>query len=653
MSSEFSPELIKELLDDFYAESDELLTQVRQHLTLLDAALNDREPPPPAALEGLSRSIHTLKGIAAIAGVRAAEELAHHTEDVLRALTRQHVALTPERLDLLVRAVQRLETIITAQRHGKPVPDYLPLLEALQKAASAPAATAGPKRGGSAPEQAVALRARGLTPWRCTFAPSADLDARGINVTVIRQRLGELGEIASGTPNIAAGGKMSFEFIVGFREAPDDLAKWDAEGVQLEPIPEATTPAATAPAEDTVDPLSLAPSHLVRVDLARLDDLMRIAGEMIIQRSRLEERLQKEFRDHQGLREIDQSLARSLRALRRAIARVRLVPIGEIFARIPFVVRDLAADSDKRVRVRLEGQQTEIDKYVAERLKEPLLHLVRNAFSHGVEPTDARRAAGKASEAKLTLRARSLGEWIEIEVEDDGRGVDVDAVLKRARAMGLEVPEQPDGPALLRILCSPGFSVRDEADRAAGRGIGMSVVANTVRELGGLLSLHHRAGQGTCFLLRLPLTLSILDAIILNVNGSTYAAPQNTVDEIVQVPANAIRQIRQTEVASYRGGLLPIIRLAHQFGGHASERPELTILVASTEAGSIGLVVDGVRTRREVVVRALNDPLVRVRGISGATELGDGRPILILDLAAFGRGVVRPALEQELSTPTP
>jgi len=637
MSSDFSPELRKELLDDFYAECDEQLTSIRAQLTAAEKAL-ESGGATAGAIESLFRLVHSVKGNAAIAGVKLAEQLAHRMEDLLRAISKQQVALTSERLALLIDAEQGLERLIGSHRAGQPLVEDRGLIEALQEAAGGKGAgaveTPAPEKG-AAEEQEL---------WRFVFAPSAELDARGVNVTSVRARIVALGEIVSSTPVVRPNGTIAFVFSVAVRATPSeaDVTAWQADGVQAERVVSDPAKSARQETAERSEILPLTPSHMVRVDLARLDELMRITGEMVIQRSRLADRIRQNFEEDEKLKEVDAGLARSLREMRRAIARVRLVPVGEVFNRIPFVIRDLAEGSDKKVKVVLEGHQTEIDKYLAERLKEPLLHLVRNAFSHGVEPAERREAAGKPAEATLTLRAVSRGESVVIHVRDDGEGIDAEAVVKRAKAVGVAVAASVDAAGLLAILCSPGFSTRDEADRTAGRGVGMSVVADTVRELGGTLSMETTLGVGTEFTLRLPLTLSIVDAIIVTVGPETCAVPQSAVDEIVQVPASERRSIRGTEVVPYRGGLLPFRRLAKAFQLQAAETELWTLLVLSSERGAVGLVVDRVVTRREVVVRPLEDPLVRVEGIAGATELGDGRPILILDPNALTNGVVRP-----------
>ncbi|MES2692115.1 MAG: chemotaxis protein CheW, partial [Verrucomicrobiota bacterium] len=290
----------------------------------------------------------------------------------------------------------------------------------------------------------------------------------------------------------------------------------------------------------------------------------------------------------------------------------------------------------------LEGEETEIDKYLVERLKEPLLHLVRNAVSHGIEPPAERVAAGKPADATLTLRAFSSGQNVIIEIRDDGRGIDSQKIAARAAKLGLAVPDSPTEADILAILCQPGFSTRDEADLAAGRGVGMSVVHTTLRELGGLLSFESTVGAGTQFRLRLPLTLSIADTLIVSAGSQTCAVPQSFVEQVLQFEEAEVRTVKQVEVIPYRDGVLPLIRLGKVLGVSSQTRVRIPVLVIATERGSTGLVVDRIHAQREVVVRPMSDPLLQVRGISGATELGDGRPVLILDPTTLTGGAVRP-----------
>lgn len=641
-------ELRPELLDDFFAECDEQLAALRGALAALEHSIAAHEANP-GALERLYRNLHSLKGNAAIVGLRAAEQLAHAAEGILRRLTRGEDTLHAGNFDVLSRVVARLEQMIASFRLRQPVGAADDLLAQMDQpvrtspsedvadassGAEVAAPTSPPAPGSGAPLAHV-IR------WRAVFSPSAELDARGVNVNSVRARLAGIGQILQAAPVIKPGGRISFEFTLAVREVPTDLDAWEKDGVTLQaeaPAPsgpgEVEAPATTAPAA-----LFTAPSHVVRVDLSRLDELMRIAGDMVIHRSRLQDRLAQLGEERPELQEVNVALGRSLRELRSALVRVRLVPIVEIFSRLPFVVRDLNRESGRNVRLTLEGQDTEVDKYLVERLKEPLLHLVRNAVSHGIESPEERATAGKPAEAMLVLRAEAVGEAVQIVIRDDGRGVNANRVAERARAAGLQVPDVLDEPALLQLICTPGFSTREEADRTSGRGVGMAVVASTVRDLGGTLSLATERGRFTQFTVRLPLTLSIADTFVVAAGPHLCAIPQGFVDEVVQVPSQDMRTINGTEVVPHRGSLVPLLRLRRWFALPRADATQITALLLATDRGPVALAVDAIRGQREVVVRPLQDPLLRVPGVSGATELGDGRPVLIVDVGTLGAAI--------------
>ncbi|MCP4536591.1 MAG: hypothetical protein GY832_05545 [Chloroflexi bacterium] len=329
--------------------------------------------------------------------------------------------------------------------------------------------------------------------------------------------------------------------------------------------------------------------------------------------------------------------------------RARLQDIGTVFERMRFVVHDLTRESQKQVTLELSGQETEIDKLVVEQMMDPLMHLVRNAVSHGLESTEERVAQGKPPEARIALRAGAVGDAVLIEIEDDGQGIDTDRVLERARSLGLidaaDLTLTTD--TLLDILCAPGFSTREQADRVSGRGVRMAVVKNAVEKLGGSLALDTQIGQGTCFTIQLPLTLAITDALIVSASGQTFAVPMPLVREVIEVQPTQVTLVEKlagNEILSYRGGVWPIVRLARYFGltSDAAAQPDDTterafyVLVVG-EVKPVGIAIDRVLSQREIVVRATVDPLIQVPGIAGATELGDGRPILILDIAALTR----------------
>ena len=643
-----------DFLDDYFAECDDHLMGVRRLLLTLEGSVGRSEINRPA-LDELFRHFHSLKGISGMVELRAAEDLAHSLEEYLRALRQGEATLSGEGVDALFDGAQMLEQVIGARRAGTAPPSIDAAVARIGRVVTDGASDRTISR--AARPTAVPRQAR-KPRWLCTFSPSADLVARGIRVDTVRQRLSSAGEITSAAPRVTPEGAVAFEFEIAANLDEATLEAWRADGIVVEPIIEVgaesqavsdvLAAAGTEPgAAIDGDPATgggVAPSHFVRVDLTRLDELMRNVGDLVISRARLTETLARVERripsaEWRAIQENAVAIDRQLRTLREGIMRVRLVPVGEIFRRMPFVVRDLARESGKRVHLELRGQGTEIDKFLIERMMDPVLHLVRNAVSHGIETAEERIAAGKSPEGTIILSAATAGDVVRIEIADDGRGVDAAAVVERARTVGLAVPPQGavDSSHLLTLLCAPGFSTRDESDRASGRGVGMGVVQAAVEELSGSLSLETTPGAGTRFTLELPVTLAITDALIATVAGETFAVPQAAVREVMEVPVSGLLQVERNEMTPYRGAALPIVRLGRLFGLPDSQRDRLHVFVIGTGTAALGVAVDRIIGQREIVVRAIADELVKVEGISGATDLGDGNVVLILDPAVLAR----------------
>jgi two-component system chemotaxis sensor kinase CheA len=506
--------------------------------------------------------------------------------------------------------------------------------------------------------------ATGGVIYHFEFVPSVALTQRGVGVDLVRTRLRALGTLLDAKPRMVGSGvAFDFRVVVAPGHAPADA--WAADGLRwtaaapaapeppaapdvVSPSADAETGAPSGPRAqpDTVPgaPVIAPPgSSVVRVDLARLDAVMRLVGELVVSRSRLDDLLRQAtpgdgaaIRD--ALEETNAAMERQLRRLRESVMRIRLVPIGEVFERLRFAARDAIRESGKQVTLAFEGQTTEIDKLVVDGLLEPLLHLVRNAVSHGIEHPSERLARGKPADGRLTLRAAAAGDRILIQVEDDGAGIDGERVAARAWERGLLAPNETLTPdRLLDVLCAPGFSTRDDADMTSGRGVGMDVVRSTVRALAGGLSLETTPGVGTRFVVELPLTLMILDALLVDIGGQQMAVPQPALREILQVGAAAIVPFENNDVIAYRDGVLPLVNLARLFGLPVSCGTSGYVLVVGTEAAPMGLLVDRLLGLREIVVHPVADPLVSVPGVAGATELGDGRVSLILDAAALMR----------------
>jgi two-component system chemotaxis sensor kinase CheA len=631
-------QFIAGFMADYFAECEEHLLAVRTVLLSLEEAVG--EPAVDAGvLEELFRSFHSLKGISGMVELRDAEMLAHEMENYLRALREREAALSQAGVDALIAGVAALEAVIAARREERPVPAIGAVMRQIAAVVPQPTSEAAPKTTTATSEQNGAAR------WIVTFVPSAELNGRGVNVDSVRMRLRERGNITHAAPKILSDG-IAFEFALSGDLDAATRETWAADGI----VAEAAKAVPAAPADDTrPDDVPLPAdtratvSHQVRVDLAKLDELMRLIGDLVISRARLADTLARIERrvpavEWRAVHEDSSALERQLRDLREGVVRVRLVPIGEIFRRMPFVMRDLSKESGAHVRLVLEGQETEIDKYVVERMMDPVLHLVRNAVSHAFESPAERRAAHKPEEGTLRLAASSAGESVILEIADDGRGVDRDEVVRRARTMGLPVPDGSlDDATLLDLICAPGFSTREATDRGSGRGVGMDVVKSTIQQLNGTMSLQTEPGRGTQFTIELPLTLSIAEAMIATVGDRTFAVPQGSVREVIELDPAVLRTVEQYEIAPYRGGALPIVRLAQLFGLPEGARRRLHAFVIGTGLDAIGIAVDRINGQREIVVRAISDAMIKVDGISGATDLGDGRVVLILNLPALAR----------------
>jgi two-component system chemotaxis sensor kinase CheA len=642
-------------MDDYFAECDEHLATLRRLLLELE----EGGAAPALAEErvrGIFRGLHTLKGLSGMVGFAEPEAVAHALEEWLRSAAPGGLPAPGASLDPLFEGAGLLERCLEARRTASPPPEVEPFLARLRAAAPRTADAGAPHPAARAPDPAAAglrlspaeaLRldaalGRGDRLQDFEFIPTAELLARGTGVEAIRARLGALGEILHATPRVLEGRGVAFRFLVALTGGAEPPEEWRADGLAWDARPPAEEAAASATPPRVVEapaPGTVASSNVVRVDLARLDELLRLVGELVISRSRLGDLLRRGGNgagiSADALEDIDAGMERQLRELRDGVMRVRLVAVGEAFERMRFVVRDVANAAGKEVRVELRGQGTEIDKLVVERMMEPLLHLVRNAVSHGIETPAERVARGKPAQGRLLLAAAAAGERVRVEVDDDGAGIDRDAVAARAARQGLAVPAGPlDDAALLDILCAPGFSTREVADLASGRGVGMDVVRSTIRALGGELFLASEAGRGTRFSVELPLTLMIVDALLVRVGEQTMAVPQPALLEVVQVEAGEVVTFENNEVVRYRDRVLPLLRLRRLFGTGGGAAPRsFPVLVVGTEAQPVGLAVDRIAGLREIVVRSLTDPLVAVPGIAAAAELGDGRVCLILDSA--------------------
>ena len=421
------------------------------------------------------------------------------------------------------------------------------------------------------------------------------------------------------------------------------------------PAPEAAATAATAAAPAAVKsaaPASAAAkkdeapktSSTIRVDHEKLDHLMNLIGELIINRNRYT-LLARQLEDSSNvdLAEVAQVLSETTYAMARisddlqdTIMKVRMVPVSTVFSRFPRLVRDLSRKSGKDVELIMEGEETELDKSVVEVIGDPLVHLMRNSMDHGIEPEEVRLAAGKPAKGKVFLRAYHRGNSVAIEVEDDGKGIDPEvmrAVAVKKGMMTVEETKALDDREAIELIFAPGFSGAEKVTDISGRGVGMDVVRTNIKNLKGSVSISTEVGKGTRFTLSLPLTLAIIDALMINLSGELYAIPLDAVSETVKLEASRLTDVKGRKAVTLRGEVLGIMDLAGLLGlpSNMENQEMLPVVVIHDNDRRLGLVVDSLLERQEIVIKPLGEYLGDVPGISGATILGDGGVILILD----------------------
>ena len=608
--------------------ADLFLSESREHLTAFNHLLLEWERDPAARepVDGVFRAAHSLKGMAATMGYAAVADLAHRTESLLDVVRRGKAPVTPAQLDLLFRAADALERAVAAAVAGRDDAAPLAGLAADLDAEVARAAPAGapaprpsqPAAAGPGPGRAV----------RVTLHPDAAL--KGARALLVLARAGTLGTVQGVQPAPGAMEAEDFDGHIAFRldsaaSAPEIEAALRAAGeVETVEVVEETAESAAEAGR----------ARHIRVDLRRLDQLMNLIGELVIARGRLDA-LSRRFAEP-DLADVAGDVGRLSASLQSEILQARMVPVWQVFDRFPRMVRDLARQMGKQVAFRVEGKDIELDRAILDEIADPLVHLLRNAVDHGIEPPAERQAAGKPALGQLVLAAERERSSVVVRVTDDGRGIDRARVLRRARELGLvadEVEQLSDDDTLAHLIALAGFSTAEHVTDVSGRGVGIDAVVTTVRALGGALEVKSQDGRGTAFTIRLPTTLAIVRALLARVGTETYALPLTHVAEMVESRRGEVQLLQGKEVLVLRGQMVPLVRLWERLGvPHSGPRParQPVIVLAMGERRS-GVVVDALVGQEEIVVRPFDLPRGAVPVFSGATILGDGAPALILD----------------------
>jgi two-component system chemotaxis sensor kinase CheA len=654
-------------LSMFFEEARELVQALEAGLMDLESRQADREH-----VDRTFRAAHTLKGAAGMVGLRPIADFTHKVEAVLDGIRAGRLAVTPGAITILLHAKDHLTAALDEAVAGRTLETPVPLEEALvglnegrPPAGEPEVSTPGDSRATPEPEpesppaaEPVEEETGSAHHYRIEFRPRPDLLRKGIDPLGFLDELRELGDarvtahadalrpleeidptdclLAWTIDLVTHAGRAEVEEVFLFLDEPGQVTI-DEEGAAAEaPAPSIAAreapPAAASPPVEPARPKLAAPIARVKVDAEQLDRLVGMAGELAVLTDSL-----------QGLADLAgsgplagtiEALERLGRRLRDATLELRMVPIEELFVRFPRVVRDLAEKTGKRIDFRMEGEETLLDRTIVERLADPMIHLIRNAVDHGVETPDERLARGKAATGRITIGAGHEGDRVSIHLSDDGRGLDRSKVLSKGIALGLLPPDTlPEDPRVGNLIFEAGFSTRDQAGELSGRGVGLDVVRDAIRGLRGTVTLRSVPGQGTTFLIRLPLTLAMIDGLLIEVDGDRYVVPIGQVDECVSLAPEDTVSTMGKSAAVVRGELVPIIAVDATFrSAPPPDAARRELLLTRYAEQHVGVAVDRLVGRVQAVIQPLDDGLGRLGRYSGSTILGDGSVSLILDL---------------------
>jgi len=667
--TQFHDDRAAELRELFFETAQELLQALNQEALKLEAHPGDAE-----TVRCIRRIVHTLKGDAAAAGCQELSELAHALED---ALALEAAALNASVAEVALAAADTFEAMLNAYRKDADLPSADGLREQIRKLAgdgkTRKSRVKKTDRKAAWTEYEMLAMHAARKQGKQIYCITAHLDRQCAMPIAARQLLlnaiSEAAEVLGTRPEAGSTENASrFQLLIASGQAPEPLAakcqiptivsKAEIEALEdagqratrpHESIPskvaaeERPLPAVEpdrAPAADHPAPAE----NILRVEAQRIDNVLNLVGELIIGKSMLQQALNEfvrqypraplraRFADAMALQ------ARVLTDLQRSVMKVRMVPVEQLYRRFPRLVRDVARQCGKQVDLLLHGESTDLDKSLLDSIAEPLTHLVRNAISHGLESPEERAHSGKPARGTIRLDTYHQANQFVVEVSDDGRGIDSLKVAARAVERGLVTAEEAArlGEAgILELIFRPGFTTADEVTEIAGRGVGLDVVRSVIQRLKGSVEVTSRPGQGATFRLQLPLTLAIIKALLFRIEQRLYAIPLNAVAEIARARETDLHQVDNAEVLQLRNQVLPVIRLGRRADPRPDHRPgKIFVLVIGAGERKLGLLVNAIEGEEELVIKALDDRTVETDLVSGASILGDGRVVLILNLAA-------------------
>ena len=634
---------MQELLEDFLVESFELIEQIDHDLVELESNPDDLE-----LLNRIFRVAHTVKGSSSFLNFDTLTELTHHMEDVLNKARHGELKITADVMDVVLKSVDMMKGLLVSIRDngndsssGIDISQICLQLTAISEGQSSASATPAVAPA-TTPEPAPAPE-----PAAADIPPSAipeDIDPNTLSEDQINAEIERLLKVRKAEDEARRAAKASGAAAAPAAPATAPAAAPDKSDATDKPAA-AAKPAgdgANAPAKASAN----ASDQTIRVEVGRLDYLMNLVGELVLSKNRLltiYNDVEERYDGEQFLEELNQvvsSLSLVTTDVQLAVMKTRMQPVAKVFNKFPRVVRDIGRDLNKQIDLIISGEETELDKSIVEEIGDPLTHIIRNSCDHGIEDPATRKAAGKPEKGTIELKAYNEGNHIVIEIIDDGKGIDAEAIRIKAVERGLISENEADtmsNKEIYSIIFRPGFSMAAKVTNISGRGVGMDVVKTNVEKLHGVIDIDSEIGKGTTLKLKIPLTLAIIQSLLVGTQEEIYAIPLANVNETVRVSVDNIYTIEGKNVLRLRDEVLSLVRLSDLFGvKQVLESGDQTyVVVISVAETKLGIIVDNLIGQEEIVIKSLGSYLANIDGIAGGTIRGDGRVTLIVDVGVI------------------
>jgi two-component system chemotaxis sensor kinase CheA len=629
---------IQEILEDFLVEAFELIEQLDQNLVELESNPDDLE-----LLNSIFRVAHTIKGSSSFLNFDVLTGLTHHMEDVLNKARHGDLKLTPEVMDVVLESIDLMKSLLHAIRDngndtsvGIDITDICRRLDIISNGESVAHAVVAEEVDESPVPSAE-------EDDNTDYSKLSDKEVEDEIERLLKMRKEEDRKRREGSsaPKAAAVATPSFESLKdnGDNDSEDDAPK-------VESAPRRSTGgdnSNTAPAKKES---ASSMEQTIRVEVKRLDHLMNLIGELVLGKNRLlkiYDDVEERYEGEKFLEELNQvvsSISLVTTDLQIAVMKTRMLPIAKVFNKFPRMVRDLSRELGKQIELEISGEETELDKSIVEEIGDPLVHIIRNSCDHGIEDGATRRAHGKPETGLIQLKAYNEGNHIVIEITDDGKGLDADLLRTKAIEKGMITEREADAMSdkeAFALIFKPSLSTAKVVTNVSGRGVGMDVVKTNIEKLNGIIDVDSELGHGTVIKLKIPLTLAIIQALLVGAQEEYYAIPLASVLETVRIPLDEIYTIEGKNVLRLRDEVLSLVRLSDIFGvKQVYEGGEHTyVVVIGLAESKLGVVVDTLVGQEEIVIKSLGDYLQGIEGIAGATIRGDGRVTLIVDVAAL------------------